>query len=568
MLLTRTAPLILGLLVVCCSAFAQSGFGPKQVITTEVTDANDVFSADLDGDGDLDALSASASSKNDKVTWYVNGGEVAFGPQVVISAAPDDVQSVFATDLDGDGDMDVLSASAGDDKVAWYENEGGGVFGAQVLITTQADSAASVFASDLDGDGDLDVLSASHLDMKVAWYENLDGSFGPQQVISIEDGQANAVFAADLDGDGDPDVLSASLDGKVAWYENLSLGVFGPQQVLSASGPYATDVHAADLDGDADLDVLACLASSNKVAWFQNLGDGTFGPQLPVTSETLFPLTIVGADVNGDGFIDPLSASYEDNKIAWYANLSGNGFGEQKVITTDIAGPRCAYAADVDGDGDPDVLSASNQDNTIAWYENGPLEIESVQAAFSFASDPVLIQGKYFDAETEVLLDGAPEPVVSFTETVLAISPAPAAPGLRDVTVFKQGGPSTTLEDGLRLWPVLVSSTTGIGGTLDIGIDNGSEGLYALALATGFLPSPISIASPPTWYGVLLDPTGPLFVIATGAFATSDPIDLSFPVPSNPALVGLSLYLQAWCQQGFFGPEVTYSFTNMGAVTL
>ena len=32
--------------------------------------------------------------------------------------------SVYAVDVDGDGDMDVLSASAIDNKIAWYENTG------------------------------------------------------------------------------------------------------------------------------------------------------------------------------------------------------------------------------------------------------------------------------------------------------------------------------------------------------------------------------------------------------------------------------------------------------------
>ncbi len=79
---------------------------------------------------------------------------------------------VYAADLDGDGDLDVLSASSNDDKIAWYENDTAPEFSDEQVITTEADGAQSVYAADLDGDGDLDVLSASSSDDKIAWYEN------------------------------------------------------------------------------------------------------------------------------------------------------------------------------------------------------------------------------------------------------------------------------------------------------------------------------------------------------------------------------------------------------------
>ena len=41
-----------------------------------------------------------------------------------ITTSADYAVSVYAVDLDGDGDMDVLSASINDDKIAWYENDG------------------------------------------------------------------------------------------------------------------------------------------------------------------------------------------------------------------------------------------------------------------------------------------------------------------------------------------------------------------------------------------------------------------------------------------------------------
>ena len=109
--------------------------------------------------------------------------------QVILESETNYPQSVFVADLDGDGDMDLLSASQGDDKIAWYENtDGAGTFGPQHVITQDADYAQRVFAADLDGDGDVDVLSASSRDNKIAWYENTDGAgtFGPQRVITLD----------------------------------------------------------------------------------------------------------------------------------------------------------------------------------------------------------------------------------------------------------------------------------------------------------------------------------------------------------------------------------------------
>ena len=123
---------------------------------------------------------------------------VSFASHDIVESEADGPNSVFAADLDGDGDVDVLSASDSDQKIAWYENtDGKGSFGQQRVITTEAETAPPhypLFAADLDGDGDMDVLSDS------GWYENTDGkgSFDREQII------ATAVLAAaDLDRDGD-----------------------------------------------------------------------------------------------------------------------------------------------------------------------------------------------------------------------------------------------------------------------------------------------------------------------------------------------------------------------------
>jgi len=207
-----------------------------------------------------------------------------FGPQQVITTEADYAQSVYAADLDGDGDLDVLSAGA--DEIAWYANDGTGGFGAQQVISTEADYAQSVYAADLDADGDLDVLSASRFGPNIAWYANDGrGQFGPQQVISTAAYyEANCVYAADLDSDGDLDVLSASNGhpkadcgsndfvtcSEIAWYANDGTGQFGPQQVISTAADYPRSVYAADLDGDGDLDVLSASSEDDKIAWYEN----------------------------------------------------------------------------------------------------------------------------------------------------------------------------------------------------------------------------------------------------------------------------------------------------------
>jgi len=93
--------------------------------------------------------------------------QIQFTPHTITSSS---AKSVFAVDMDGDGDMDVLSASLFDNKIAWYENDGNQNFTAHT-ITTDANGASSVYAADVDGDGDMDVLSASVGDDKIAWYE-------------------------------------------------------------------------------------------------------------------------------------------------------------------------------------------------------------------------------------------------------------------------------------------------------------------------------------------------------------------------------------------------------------
>lgn len=135
----------------------QGIFGNRHTITATAILEKDVEIADLDGDGDLDVILA--SSNDNTVAWYKNlDGNGNFGTAIIITQIAVRVQTIRTTDIDGDGDLDILSASSNDGKIAWYENlDGLGNFGAQKVIATET-FASGLYSSDMDGDGDMDVF--------------------------------------------------------------------------------------------------------------------------------------------------------------------------------------------------------------------------------------------------------------------------------------------------------------------------------------------------------------------------------------------------------------------------
>lgn len=304
-------------------------FGIPHIIDTNLFDeVYFVYGADLDNDGDIDVLTTSYGS--DKVIWYENlDGHGNFSGQKVLDSNAEGAFSVIAADLDGDGDMDVISASRFSG-LAWYENlNGHGHFSPKKIIDNQISSSRSVVAVDLDGDGDLDILGNATGTDKIFWIENLDGlgNFGSRQIIDSTGLYANVVFAADIDGDGDMDVVFASNgDNEVAWYENLDgLGNFGPKQTITNTLHKAWTVYAADLDNDGDIDVLATSVETfgGEVVWFENLdGLGNFSSKKIISTEVKAPKSVIAADIDGDGAMDVVSASQNDDKVAWYRNLS------------------------------------------------------------------------------------------------------------------------------------------------------------------------------------------------------------------------------------------------------
>ncbi|GAB4140964.1 MAG: hypothetical protein Tsb009_10530 [Planctomycetaceae bacterium] len=354
-------------------------FSPESVITTMADGARDAFAADIDGDGDLDVVSA---SENDgKIAWWenVNGDASVFNMHEVSTAA-DGARSVFAADMDGDGDLDILSASSVDDKIAWYENvNGDGLMWDETAVTTMADDARSVFAADVNGDGNIDVISASYADDTIAWYSNDmgDGSTFTEVIVSTGADGANSVFAEDVDRDGDIDIVSASqLDHTIRWFENtMGDGLTFNTIDVSTTVMGASSISVGDIDGDGDFDIVSSSSADDTIFWHEH---EQFGAMPIMFTDRVVDTNADGAngvfiaDVDNDGDNDIFSASPLDNRVVLYEN-DGDIFDPvftSRDLSMTADGAYSVIAADIDGDGDTDVLSASGTDDKLALYRN------------------------------------------------------------------------------------------------------------------------------------------------------------------------------------------------------
>jgi hypothetical protein len=400
--------------IVLCNLESLAQFGSQQLITTEANLPVRVVCGDINGDGNIDVALASRSfSTPYNLAWLENtNGKGEFG-DINLIGTMSETYRINLADLDNDGDLDAMGATVFLDIISWYENlDGLGNFGPRNIISNIADGAHDVIGADIDNDGDMDVISASN-NSGLAWYENLDGqgNFSTPKIINNIIDSSRSVVAVDMDGDGDMDILgNARQPAQIFWMENMDgLGTFGTMHIILEMGFYANTVFAVDVDGDNDIDVFSATPYINEVAWFENLdGLGNFGSKNLITNTLSQPYAVYVEDLDNDGDNDVLATSVDPfgGELVWFENLDGLGtFSTKNSIDSDLVFPRDVYAADIDNDGDMDVFVADQNANKIAWYENFTIlgVAESDMATFKVYPNPT--KGLLFIAsKTETIL--------------------------------------------------------------------------------------------------------------------------------------------------------------------
>ncbi len=362
---------LLVFVIVLIPTFIMAQGWPGFTITYDFDGSNDVVSADIDNDGDLDIVGAALS---EGFSWWENEGNEIFSEHIIYEV-DDNANCVITSDLDEDGDVDVVGTVSLANDIIWWENDGSGIF-TQHTLDEDYNLPQSVYAADLDGDGDIDLLSAGATNIGISWWEN-DGEENFTQHSIVAGYGSIGLDALDVDGDGDVDVLTAgwSLD-EFSWWENDGNENF-TQYIIAEGHDYPRDIEGVDIDGDGDIDVVGAASHEAAVFWWENDGEENFTEHtIRIGFSGAYDVNAV--DLDEDGGIDVLGAATWEDEIVWWKN-DGTGNFEQITIDHSFNGARSVCAADINSDGSLDVIGAANIDGEIKWWSSlGPIRLEMV----------------------------------------------------------------------------------------------------------------------------------------------------------------------------------------------
>jgi len=330
--------------------------------------ASGVALGDVNGDGHLDALIKFGRSFS---VWSGNG-DGHFTETGWFACRPAD--DIRLADLDADGDLDAILT------VSLWKNNGKGEFteNGQVL---GSNTRPSVFC-DLDNDGDLDAISTRPL--SIHWNTG-KGQF-TQKIVDTDRGLAGVLAVADMDRDGLLDIgflgkaRGAQSEGRIVFNEGgkfakvTKIELLGDKQLvtgwndkkyinkvgsffglfdLSLCEPH--DLALADFDGDGDMDLVVTRGytiefSISDYVWL-NEGNGKF--QLKQSLRESDSTALALADFDQDGNLDLFVGGFNSWSVLWLNDGKG-GFRDSGVDFG--AATYDADVGDVDGDGDTDIV--------------------------------------------------------------------------------------------------------------------------------------------------------------------------------------------------------------------
>ena len=229
--------------------------------------------ADVDGDSDPDVI-VRRSGPGSMILWFEN-------PMTDLSATDEWTQhfvgmkaaaGLSVGDVNGDGDLDILTASEGSNhQLSWWEDENGtGDNWVEHVILNNYGNARAVHAVDMDGDGDLDVIAAG-FDM-LCWLENTNGSglSWAQHPIPDPFVSCNQIVGVDLFENDNPVILcvygNSGGSRRFVLRERMDEGALTWRMHILEKGFWYSGLVVEDIDGDDTLDAVT-FEHGSRIFW-------------------------------------------------------------------------------------------------------------------------------------------------------------------------------------------------------------------------------------------------------------------------------------------------------------
>ena len=482
-----------------------TSLGPTEI-------AEDMDTADFNGDGRLDFVTANSNGSPSLTVGFSNGDgtfttyNLGFGnPNGIVSA-------VVTGEFDGNPGADVavltrnLPPATGENKIYVFANDGAGTLS---QIHTQAlpifASGSNVAAGDLNGDmlEDLVVTDA-----------------GSPPLVS---GKAFRLL---------------NLGGGTGW----SVAVLPVGSTLPARG-----CAIADVDGDSINDVVILMGDTFLGQYFVLRGFNTgFFAFIAAGQTNLNPREVVVDDIDGDGDKDFLVASFrfgiDFGSVEVFENDGAENFTKTQVLVDQ--GPVAIAAGDVDNDSG---LGGSRRDVAVASFVAGNVTLLGRYNITGFSSGGIADQigapvgvafGEFTDDSFGDLL------IADAANREMRVLPGRAS---SVAELYGEGCPGiggvipTLVAIGTPPLPIQPNPTFGVR------IENARPNTVAI-FAAGLTPQPVLIPCQ-----LMIDN-----VIDTWWELTnlSGQAAITIPIPAAPPLAGAELFLQA----GALDPANTSAF--------
>ncbi len=287
------------------------------------TMANDLFVADLDGDGKKDIMVTHTVER--KLAIFRNTsttGNISFATRIDINL-PYSGTCIIASDFDYDGKPDIaigydVTTPGGTKSAAIFRNTstaGNISFAAPIDLTTGSTSSLGISSGDIDGDGKVDLLMSSYLPKDFSVFRNLSTPGNISFASRVDFGsqaEGENLAIADLDGDGKLDVLASPGNALQVYRNTSSTGSF------SFDSPYTVAVYpgvwmqgVTDFDGDGKPDIAVAIGiggpMGNGIFVIRNLctpGNISFGPSTFYTTNFSTNSSVALGDMDGDQLPD------------------------------------------------------------------------------------------------------------------------------------------------------------------------------------------------------------------------------------------------------------------------